>query len=154
MWDDIVKSIAEFRTSVLSAIDASGHPYSVRCELQPDQGARVLRLRGEPGGALQPGPASILCHSHNEQLWNLKGLGIRGRLERDAEGWLVRPTQFIPDRASGSPVRQIKGLLALRQTAASYLSRRGEATPEVPWSKIGQAKKEGRNEARNGNTAD
>lgn len=154
MWDDIVKAIADFRTAVLSAIDASGRPYSVRCELQPDHGARVLRLRGEPGGALTPGPASILCHSHNEQLWNLKGLGIRGQLERDAAGWFVRPTQFIPDRASGSPVRQINGVLALRQTASSYLSRRGLPTPEVPWSKIGQAKKEGRDEARSSNTAD
>lgn len=57
---------------MLNATDPDGRPYSVRCRPRPDSSAGVLRLDLARGGEIQPGPASLLCHTHDEELWNQK----------------------------------------------------------------------------------
>jgi hypothetical protein len=42
-----------------------------------------------PGNfAITEGPATVLCHYHDEKLWNIATMQIKGRLERRADGWV------------------------------------------------------------------
>lgn len=142
MWAEIVKKAATFESGVLSGIDAEGYPCSVRCTPAPDHGAQVLRCAVGAEIELRPGPASLLCHSHNEQLWDLRSLNVRGTLERDAQGWFLRPTAIIPEVGGTSPIAMIKAVVQLRRTATNYLKKRNLPTPAIPWKELVAAKEE------------
>ena len=97
MWDEIARHTPEFPTAMLSGGDADGYPYSVRCRPTLDDSARLVRLgvsrRATPTRSL-PGPASLLCHRHDQEAWNLKSFLVRG-------GWTG--TRVVgPSRPSGS----------------------------------------------------
>jgi hypothetical protein len=66
MWDEIVKHLPGFESAVLTGLDTEGYPYSVRCRPYTDPVGRVLRMRLPAGGTMRPGPASLLCHRHDE----------------------------------------------------------------------------------------
>ncbi|MFN8513212.1 MAG: hypothetical protein U0841_11605 [Chloroflexia bacterium] len=142
MWAEIVKKAATFESGVLSGIDAEGYPCSVRCAPVPDDGAQILRCEVSVGIELRPGPASLLCHSHNEQLWDLRSLNVRGTLERDAQGWFLRPTAIIPEMAATNPIGMIRAVVQLRRTAANYLKKRNLPAPAIPWKELVAAKEE------------
>ena len=100
MWAEIVKYLPTFETAVLSGTDATGYPFSVRCAPRPDHAAQVLHVAVPPGADLRPGPAGLLCHSHDERYWNLRSFNVRGTLEHDAGGGCcARPPS---SRARGS----------------------------------------------------
>ena len=42
------------------------------------------------------GPANLLCHYHDEKLWNLNAIQIRGRLEKRGGDWVFVTTKFTP----------------------------------------------------------
>ena len=42
------------------------------------------------------GPASLLCHFHDENLWNLRSVLVKGRLERRGDAWVFVGTSFDP----------------------------------------------------------
>lgn len=140
MWAEIVKNTPGYRDAVLSAPDDSGYPCSVRCLPELDQAARVVRLALPPGVALQPGAASLLCHSHDENLWSLRSVNLRGSLERDERGWFLRPRQFIPGGGTGGLLGTLKQIRDLRRSAARYLAKRGLTAPTIPWARIAGAK--------------
>jgi len=81
MWDEILRHLPDLESAVLTGIDAEGYPYSVRCRPQPD--ARAPRVQLPPYGPVRPGFASLLCRSHDENLWNLKSFLVRGILARE-----------------------------------------------------------------------
>ncbi len=141
MWADIVRETATFASGVLSGIDAQGFPCSLRCTPCPDEGAQVLRVVVGDELEMRPGPASLLCHYHNQQIWDLRSINVRGTLERDASGWYLRPSSFIPDEGDGGPLAMVKTIGRLRRTAASYLKQRQIATPQVPWKELNSVKK-------------
>jgi hypothetical protein len=146
MWADIVKHLATFDSAVLTAQDAQGYPFSVRCRPQVDSGQQLLRLSLAAGLPIQAGPAGLLCHYHDEQLWNLRSFVVRGQLEREGEGWLFRPVQFIPGAGIGGFIGQMRFALKASRTANAYLQKRGLARPSIPWDEVKalheQAKKE------------
>ena len=80
--------------------------------------------------SLQPGKASLLCHSHDEKLWNLRSFVVAGELSRDCDRWVLRPDRFIPGGDSMGPVAMVKAFRELRGTARRYLDRRGLVRPE------------------------
>ena len=83
MWAEITKHLYQFESAVLSGLDEEGYPFSVRCRPYPDtSGPEVLTVWLPPGTPIRPGPASLLCHSHDENLWNLKSFLVRGVLEK------------------------------------------------------------------------
>jgi hypothetical protein len=112
MWREIEKHLPEFPSAVITGVDPAGFPVSARCRPQVDAAERVLRVQLPPGTGLQPGPAGLLCHTHDERLWNLKSFLVRGVLERDALGW------------------------RLRRNAQRYLEQRGWPRPRVPWGEL------------------
>lgn len=91
MWNELVKGLAGFSSAVVTGIDAQGYPFSARCTPCEDHTRQVLLVQLPTEATIQPGPAGLLCHYHDELLWNLRILNIRGRLEHEANGWYFIP---------------------------------------------------------------
>jgi hypothetical protein len=143
VWAKITKFLYQFESAVLSGLDDVGYPFSVRCRPYPDaSGAEVLRVRLPADAPLRPGPASLLCHSHDENLWKLKSFLVRGVLVRDDGGWSFEPGQFIPGAGIGGLPAMIRFFTSSRRNAERYLKKRGLARPRIPWDEIKEAKKE------------
>jgi len=136
MWDEIVRHLSDFPTAVLTGVDDAGYPFSLRCSPEPDDSTQTLRFRLPEGAGIGIGPASLLCHSHDEQLWNLKSFFLRGELERDAGGWIFRPDRFVPGAGIGGLIGLLRFVRAGRARTKRYLEKRGLARPAVPWDRI------------------
>ena len=136
MWDEIVKHLAGFESAVLTGLDAEGYPYSVRCRPRADPVRRVLRIRLPAAVPFRPGSASLLCHSHDENMWHLRSFLVRGELSSDARGWRLDPLRFVPGAGIGGPVGMVRFVIGSRRNARRYLERRGLPRPRVPWAEI------------------
>ena len=149
MWNKVARNVSCFPGAVLTAPDADGYPFSVRCIPKPDPVAQVLRLQLPPGMPLQPGPASLVCHSHDKLLWNLSNFLVRGCLQQDGQGWLFSPTQLIPGTGFANPLDGLKTFFKAHESAKRYLAKRGLPRPAIPWEQIralrAEAKKNNRN---------
>jgi hypothetical protein len=142
MWPEIVRHLYQFESAVLSGLDEEGYPFSVRCRPYADaSGAEALRIWLAPGTPFRPGPASLLCHSHDENLWNLKSFLVRGVLVKDAGGWSFEPNRFIPGMGIGGLPAMIRLFLGSRRKARRYLRERDLARPSIPWDEINAARK-------------
>jgi hypothetical protein len=132
MWAEIVRRLPRFSSAVLTGLDSSGHPVSVRCRPTLDRQAQVLRVLVSDGLGIMPGPAGLLCHQHDEQLWRLNSFLLRGGLERDGHGWVFRPRQLVRGM-DPTPVSHLRLLRHGRRTAKRYLAARGLRRPRIPW---------------------
>ncbi len=135
MWAEINRYLPRFKSAVLSGLEAEGRPFSLRCRPQPD-GAGGLRLELPAYVPLEAGPASLLCHSHNENLWNLLSFVLRGQLEKEGQAWVFRPEQFIPGAGIGGLISYVRFLRDGRRTTRRYLEKRGLDRPRVPWQEM------------------
>lgn len=138
MWPEIKKYFPQFSSVVVTGVDGDGYPYSARCGARIDEAAGKIHLDLRGDHPLAAGPASLLCHQMNEELWDLKGLLVRGALERDGAGWVFRPTKFVPGAGLGG---LMKPFLEARRVAAEYLAKRGLSRPVIPWDRIRGAKR-------------
>lgn len=136
MWDEVTKGLAQFPDAVLTGVDADGYPLSIRCQPQVDTPNQVLRVPMASDIDLQPGPASLLCHSHDENLWKLKAFLIRGQIEPVDGSWVFHPQKVIPGGGMGGPLGDLRTIVEARRTAKRYLTKRGLARPAIPWDKI------------------
>jgi hypothetical protein len=135
MWDKIVQTLPQYPSAVLTGQDAQGYPYSVRCRPQPDNTQQVLRVQLPPGAPIQPGPAGLLCHYHNDQLWDLKSFTLRGVLAQDGTSWTFRPLH-LPESSGKGVVGIIRFLIKSRRDANAYLKKRGLPRPRIPWDEV------------------
>jgi len=136
MWPKVTSHLAKYPTAVLTGLDANGYPFSLRCVPQPDAAREVLRLPlpDYAQATLQPGQASLLCHFHDNVLWNQTNFVLRGTLTREENGWSFKPTQFIEGAGAGmSMFRQIR---EGRGAAQRYLSKRSLSRPKIPWEQL------------------
>lgn len=136
MWPEIVVEMADFPTAVLTCIDSLGYPFSIRCEPKPDPVSQVLRVQLPEYLQFQPGPAWILCHKHDESLWNLKSLTVKGLLEQDAQGWLFRPLKYIPGAGIGGLIALVKFVQDGRHSTKQYLEKRHLPRPSIAWDTV------------------
>ena len=136
MWTDLIKAMAGFPDAVLTGVDAQGFPSSVRCRPQPDPAIRALHIDRAPGVALLDGPASLLCHSHDRNLWRLRSLLVRGQLTTTGTTWVFHPMALVPGTGLAGPVGDARSFIAARQRAGRDLARRGLTRPKVPWQLI------------------
>ena len=140
MWDDIARLLPSFESAVLTGLDAEGYPYSVRCSPQLDESVKVLKVQVPAYAPVQAGPASLLCHSHDENLWNLRSFLVRGDLVRSSGGWIFEPKRYVP----GAGVEGIKGMVDFvtgsRRNTKRYLRKRGLSRPRIPWKAINEIK--------------
>jgi hypothetical protein len=146
MWTELVRQVQHYPTAVITMIDQAGYPLSIRCHPQIDRDAQVLRIALAPGiGAMRPGPASLLCHAHNEKLWRLRNLLVRGTIElapNTDDTWLFFPRRLIRGQ-SRSPLYFVRTLVASRRAARRYLALRGISRPLIPWQHIHKARASG-----------
>jgi hypothetical protein len=142
MWAEIEKYLPLFESAVLNASDGEGYPYSVRCHPEPDRPAEVLRLDLAEDVSVGPGPASLLFHSHDENLWNQKIFLLRGRLEETDDGHVFRLEKFVPSMGIGGPLGMVRTVLGMRKATAGYLDRRNLVRPRIPWAEIEVLKEE------------
>jgi hypothetical protein len=143
MWHEVVRRLPRFSSAVLTGLDSDGDPVSVRCRPTLDQQAQVLQVLVPDGLGMVPGPAGLLCHHHNDQLWGLKSFLLRGTLERTGHGWVFRPHQLV----RGMDTTAISNLRLLRngrRTAKRYLAARGLRRPRIPWEHYAQLKDQAR----------
>lgn len=139
MWNKIVENLHNYPTSVLTGIDPDGYPFSIRCKPQPVPTLQVLRVQIPDNVPIQPGRASLLCHYHDELLWNIKSFALAGTLEKDVQGWLLRPQHFI--RVGDSGLDALRFLLNLRRASKKYLQKRGLPRPRINWDALDALKK-------------
>lgn len=136
MWDELVAALEQFDDAVLSAVGPSGYPVSVRVRPQPDVGRQLLLLADDLPVVLMAGPASLLCHSHDRQLWHLHSVLVRGVLEHSGRGWVLRPTALVPGTGMAGALGDARTFLAARRRAARYLAHRRLPRPVVPWGDL------------------
>lgn len=142
MWNDIARLLPSFQSAVLTGLDTEGYPYSVRCSPQLEESAKVLKVQLPAYAPVQAGPASLLCHSHDENLWNLRSFLVRGDLVRTSGRWTFEPQRYVP----GAGVEGIKGMVEFvtgsRRNTKRYLRKRGLSRPRIPWKAINEIKAE------------
>jgi hypothetical protein len=141
-WARVMARLAEFSSAVLAGRDAQGYPYSVRCQPQPDHATRTLHVPELPGTLLQSGPASLLCHWHDERLWNQRSFLVRGMLMRSGAEWVFQPRQYIEGVGYGGLMGLVRFVVGARRNAASYLAKRGLPRPRIPWDEVIAAKRQ------------
>jgi hypothetical protein len=132
MWGEIVTRLPRFASAVLTGLDSGGDPVSLRCRPTLDHHAQVLRVAVADGLGIVPGPAGLLCHRHDEQLWKLQSFLLRGTLEPTGHGWVFRPRQLVPGMDT-TPLSNLRLLRNGRRTAKRYLAARGLPRPTIPW---------------------
>ncbi len=144
MWNEIVKHLGKFPSAVLTGIDADGYPFSLRCTPQLDDSRKVLLIARSGAALIQTGPAGLLCHSHNDQLWEIKSIQILGRLEQAGQNWVLHPERFIPGGGIQGQISQMQILWKARSDAKKYLQKRGLPWPKVRWEGFQATKAEAR----------
>jgi hypothetical protein len=136
MWADVRRHLPGFPSPVLTGLDSDGYPFSIRCAPSLDEEQQVVRVSLPGWSRITPGPASLLCHGHNDLLWDLRSFMIRGTLEASGETWLFRPTRFVPGMGIGGLAGMVRFALVKRRAARRYLERRGISRPRIDWVQL------------------
>lgn len=142
MWDRLLQELQKYPSAVLTAFDSNGYPVSVRSVPAPDDTWQKLQVTVPEGLDMQPGPANLLCHEHDEELTmaKLRTFGVRGVLEQEGERWYFAPKQLLG--LAGGPFAAFQMMRETSRSAKAYLRRRGLSRPEIPWDEIHAIHKE------------
>ncbi len=141
-YGQAARRLPEFRSAVLAGFDDDGRPTMTRVRPVVDPRNRALLITVPEGFSLRPGKASLLCHSHDEQLWNLHGFVVTGELTGEGDTWTLRPSRYIPAADPKGPLGMVKTIRTLRGSARRYLDRRGLSRPRIAWEDIETLKAE------------
>jgi hypothetical protein len=137
MWAEVRRHLLRFSSPVLTGVDGDGYPVSIRCAPEPDDAAQVFRLSLPAWTGIRQGPASLLCHGHNDLLWDLHSFMVRGALEpAGSETWVFRPSRLVPGVGMGGLAGMARFALAKRRAARRYLARRGVTRPRIDWAQL------------------
>jgi hypothetical protein len=101
-----------------------------------DRSTGALLMEVPDGVDLRPGPASMLCHSHDDHLDSQNSFVVAGTLRRRSAGWALSTERCIPGPATGGPLAMIKTVRGLRASAKKYLDRRRVQRPAVQWAAV------------------
>ena len=95
MWTEAAKWLGKFDGAVLTMLDADGYPASVRVDSAAyDAGTGELLANLPSELHIVDGPANLLCHYHDEKLWKLNMISIKGRVENRDGAWVFATTAF------------------------------------------------------------
>jgi Pyridoxamine 5'-phosphate oxidase len=97
VWDRRIDELGQrYETAVLSLVAPDGFPLSGRVTVEPDRGARRIRL-GEPpeGIPLEPGLACVTAHDHSPEFKWQRNFQVRGDLVGDGDGWALVPAKLV-----------------------------------------------------------
>lgn len=127
--------LAGYSSAVLSTRTDDGMPSLRRVRVTGPGAAGRLRLFVPPDDQLRPGPASLLAHFHDEQLWSLRSVVVVGELI-DTDVWTFRPERIVGGGSSVNPVTLLREMSRLRTTARGYLEKRSLPRPAVAWASV------------------
>ncbi len=153
MWDRrLAELVRSYPTGVLTWVEPSGHPTSVRVVVQLDEAReRVLFPFLPPMARRWTGLACLLFHAHDERLEDLRQMVLQGELVGDGEGVALAVTGFVTangragtDRMphAGAPLHMFAFWRLGRHKAKQYLAKRGEPWPPIPYEAIRRAVEE------------
>lgn len=137
----MIRLMSDYDSAVLSAVDESGYPFSFRCHPQPDQDVGGVRVEVPSELMLRPGPASLLWHKHDDQLWHQRSFIVRGTLDHADSSWFVIPNRLVLGVGNGGVRGVIRYVRTARRIAGRYLDARNIRRPSVPWDEIITVKK-------------
>jgi hypothetical protein len=130
MWDNVKHQVKSFASAVLIMRDATGYPVSVRTPCVIDDQRQELGVTVPATVDAHAGPASLLLHAHNEQLWDLRIVVVRGELVRNGDAWIFRPLPLTSDPSA------FRMILNCRKAAKAYVRKRGLDRPAIPWARL------------------
>jgi hypothetical protein len=132
----VAARLPDYRSGVLAAFDDAGRPTLLRVRPTVDGAGSAVVMQVPDDVDLRPGPASMLCHSHDDQVSAQNSFVVAGTLQRRDDRWALSTDRFIPGPGTGGPLAVLKAVRQLRSTAARYLQRRGLERPAVEWAAI------------------
>jgi hypothetical protein len=122
--------LARFDEGVVTGLDDRGFPVSVRLLALPyDAETGRLALSVPDALGVTEGPANLLCHFHDDALWSIRAIQLKGRLVHDGAGWTFETTAFAPPSMIGMIRRVYRG-------ANGYLAKRNLPRPKVAFDVI------------------
>jgi hypothetical protein len=129
------------RSAVLVALDGEGSPWLLRVRPHTDQSEGSFLLDVPADEHLVPGPASLLCHSHDDRLWNLRSFVVTGQVSPEQGRWRFTVDRFVAG-ADSNPLHAVRALRNCQRTARRYLERRTQSPPGVEWAEYNAVKDE------------
>ena len=133
MWTEAAKWLGKFDGAVLTTLDADGYPASVRVDSRAYDAATGELAATLPGALhIVDGPANLLCHYHDEKLWKLNAISIKGRLENRNGSWVFASTAFN----APSKLALLSFIKGVRTAAQKYLDKLGLDRPDVDWAAV------------------
>lgn len=135
-FGQVAVRLPSYRSGVLAAFDGAGRPVLQRVRPTADSSNGRLFFDVPEGVALRPGPASLLCHTHDEELSSQKSFVVVGVLQRRDGTWQLATERFIPGPGAGGPMGLVSAVRDMRTSARRYLQRRGLKQPMVQWAAI------------------
>lgn len=151
MWSDkLAACIGDYPSAVLSWVDPSGSPISVRCAVRWQAGSQSVTFpRLPPIAAAWRGKACLLFHVHDERLEGLRQMVLKGELVEAEDGAVVfAASEFVTangradtDRMphANAPLHMFQFYRLGRRKAKAYLAKRGAPWPAIPFDEIGRA---------------
>ncbi|MFE1788802.1 pyridoxamine 5'-phosphate oxidase family protein [Streptomyces sp. NPDC059525] len=121
-------------TAVLAARSASGAPVLARTRPRPTRSGYLVEVPADC--PVEPGPASLLVHRHDELLNHMYNALVRGDLRRTDAGWLLEPSTVIEPMGSGRASDALRVLSRTKRSTDRYLRRRGLRRPKVQWDRF------------------
>jgi hypothetical protein len=133
VWAEAAKWLGKFDGAVLTGVDADGYPVSIRVNSRDyDAATGALAVTFPSAFHAVEGPANVLAHSHDEKLWKLNMIQIKGRLESRGEDWVFQSTKF----EAPTKLAFVQFLRSNRASAQKYLDKRGLKRPPVNWDAV------------------
>ena len=133
MWTEAAKWLNKFDDAVLTATDRDGFPVSVRVATRSyDTATGELPVSPVDILGVVDGQANLLCHSHDEKLWNLQMISVKGAIEKRDTAWVFQTKSFEPP----SKLAVLDFVRSARRSSRKYLDKRGLTPPEVNWAAI------------------
>jgi hypothetical protein len=130
---EAAKWLNKFDEGVLTVVDSDGYPASVRVDPRAYD-ATTGELPATMPDALRAveGPASLLCHSHDEKMWSLQLIDVKGHVEKRQDAWVFLVDSFQPP----SKLMFLSFIGGARRSGNTYLEKRGLDRPPVNWAAI------------------
>ena len=149
MWDSRLAALVRaYPTGILSWVEPSGDPISVRVAVQLDEAAELVRIPALPPAALgASGLACLLFHFHDEHLEGLRQMVLKGELVTRDGTLVFTVTEFVTANGrtgtdqmphAGAPLHMLAFYRLGRRKAREYLAKRAEPWPPIPFAEIGR----------------
>jgi hypothetical protein len=130
---EAAKWLNKFDEAVLTVVDSDGYPASVRADPRDYDvatGELPTALPDELHAA--EGPANLLCHSHDEKMWNIQMVSLKGHVDKRQDAWVFVIEDFQPP----SKLMFLSFIRGARKAGTNYLEKRGLKRPGVNWAAI------------------